>query len=180
MNEQGCASAEHGDILAQHRAESFGRVGGNGVGDVEDRGGGPVVEVESDRRETVEVVLGVEQEPCGRAPESVDGLRVVANERQSWVETAKSDEDIELEQVHVLELVDEYVVVGGTEFLAERIVLHRSSPVQQQVIEVEQPEGTLACHVGAEDHGDLVGTVGAPRGALRHDLCEGRAGIDAA
>ena len=79
------------NLFAQHRGESLGRLGGEGVGHVEDRGRRAVVDVQRDGREPVEVALGVEQEPRRRAPKAVDGLGVIADDGHARVGATQPD-----------------------------------------------------------------------------------------
>ena len=81
VDEQRLARADDRDLLAKDRGESFGRVGGDGVGHPEDRAGRPVVDVQGDGREPVEVALGIEQEP---APSRRENRRWPARHHRRW------------------------------------------------------------------------------------------------
>ena len=134
------ARPENRGLLAKNGAESLGGIGGDSVRHLEDRGGRTVVDVEGDGRESIEEALRIQQEPCGRATKAVDRLRVVADEGHARVKSTQSHEHVQLKQIHVLELVDENVVVRGADLFSQEVILHGDPPVQEQVIKVQQSE----------------------------------------
>jgi len=114
--------------------------GGDGVRHLKDRRRRAIVVVQGDSREVAEVTLGIEQEPCGRAAKPVDGLRVIADDGQPSIDPSQADKHVELEEVHVLELVNQDVVVVRAELSTQSLILCRHSPEQEQVVEVQQSE----------------------------------------
>ena len=77
------------------------------------------------------------------APKAVDGLRVIADERDARVVAAQPMQHVELQEVDVLKLVDENVVVRAAELFTQGLVLRDDAPEEQEVVEVEESERAL-------------------------------------
>ena len=134
--------------LRADRAKSFRSVGGNGIGDLEDGARGAVVDVQGDRDQTVEVIRRVEKETWRSAAKTVDGLGVVADHRDARVVAAKAPQHVQLQEVHVLEFVDQHVVIARRQRRSQGVILDGGAPKEQKVIEVQETERTLAIHEG--------------------------------
>ena len=177
------AGGEHRSPTGGHRGpqrlgEAVVEVGDDRVGQVEDRLGGAVVLLEGHRRRSGEVPGEVQEVAHRRRPEGVDGLGVVAHDGDPRIATAQSPDDVGLQDVGVLVLVDEHVVVGTGEQRTEGRVGDRGTPVEQQIVEVEQRGGPLALHVAVKARPDPVELVAAPGKGLAHDLVERGEGVD--
>ena len=129
------------------------------------------VALERDHRRAREV-LGEGQDVLrrGRA-KAVDGLQVVAHHRDVGALAAQAADEVHLQPVDVLVLVDEQVVDPGAELRPHDRVLRHCAPVEQQVVEIDDPEPALARAVVDERaargrrHG--ARTTGRPRPATR-------------
>jgi len=86
---------------------------------------------------------------------------------------AEGAEDVALDQVGVLVLVDQDVVELPGQHRPHRRVPHRGTPVEQEVLEVEQVLGALALRVAGEDRAQSLDVVEAPREEPGHGLLEG-------
>src|SRR3954470_18898052 len=93
---------------------------------------------------------GLEVEQLARAcgPETVDRLRVVANDRDTRIIAAERAQDVDLQGVDVLVLIDKYVIERSREAWTECIIEQCRPVPQQQIVKVEQAKPTLAFDVG--------------------------------
>jgi hypothetical protein len=70
------------------------------------------------------------------------------------------------------------VVVRGAQCRAESLVAHGRPPEQEEVVEVQQPQGSLTRDEGGEDVAHVPDGVRAPRRRLAHHLTQGGGGVD--
>src|ERR1039458_4378743 len=63
---------------------------------------------------------------------------------------------------------------------ADRRITRERAPVEQQVVEIEDAEGALACPVGAEDLGEGLVVLITPGKELGEDLAQRCLGVDGA
>jgi hypothetical protein len=152
----------------------------HGVGDVEQRLGGAVVALERDHRRAREV-LGEGQDVLGRGrAKAVDGLQVVAHDGDVGALAAQAADEVDLQPVDVLVLVDEQVVDPALSCAPDHGVLRQGAPVEQQVVEVDDPEAALARAVVDEEPREVVGVALAPRERLGQQLAQRALGVDRA
>ena len=148
------------------------------VGEVEHLLGGAVAAVERDDRGPGEVVGEGHQVLGGCAAEGVDRLGVVADDGEALAVGAQQPHDVDLDLVDVLVLVDEHPVPPRTESGTRVGVGEQRAAVEQEVVEVEQPPGTLASAVGAQQLVDRVHVVEAPGELVGDHLARRDAGVD--
>ncbi len=120
----------------------------------------------------------LEDVPRARRTKPVDRLKVVADDRQPRVPQTQARDDVDLQPVHVLVLVNQHVIEVLGDHRADYIIREQCVPIQQQVIEIEHPESTLAQAVGAEDRGERLPVLPAPGKAFGQNLAEGPLRVD--
>jgi len=96
-----------------------------------------VVDVQGDRGEIIEVVLGIEQEPRRRATKTIDGLRVIADNGQARINSRSPTSTSNCRRF-----------TSGTRrpgcgrrlrrALRPSVILGGYAPVQEQVVEIQQ------------------------------------------
>ena len=69
------------------------------------------------------------------------------------------------------------MVVPSRQRSADQVVAQRLPPMQQQVVEVEQPQAALAGDVGLAHRADGVDLIDGPRRDRRDDVADRRAGV---
>ncbi len=150
-------------------------LGHDGVGHGEDGRGGAVVLLEADHGGAGEPVGEGEDVPTAGGAEAVDGLGVVADDREPGTVGSQGGQDVGLEGVGVLVLVDEHVVEQPGQQPGYGV---EGPPVQEQVVVVEELVLALAGHVALEDGPDAVGLLGAPGERPLEDGRQPLAGVD--
>ena len=159
----GARAAARGQLLAVLPA----RLADQGVGTVEHALGRAVVLLQRDhRRRRYEALRKLEDVVDRRGPERVDGLGVVADDRNAVTVRLHRQHDLGLQGIGVLVLVDQHVIEQRPLFAGERRVLQQTVPVEQEVVVVEEVLGLLALHVGAHQRHELGLELHAPRPVL--------------
>ena len=87
-------------------------------------------------------------------------------------------EDVDLQGVDVLVLVHADVVELARQRGPDPLVAGEGSPVEEQVVEVEDAERALAGHVRPAQVGDRLDTIEAPRRLLVDDGRQRLLGVD--
>ena len=105
----------------------------------------------------------VEDVARARRAEAVDRLEVVAHDRQLAARISEAAHDVDLDAVDVLVLVHEHVLEAVAHRRSDDLIARERAPVEQQIVEVEHAQGTLARAVGAEARGERLAVLGAPR-----------------
>ncbi len=156
----------HGDELrsladAAHAREILGEslrgVRHHGVGRVEDRLRRAVVDVERHRgRRRIEQRRKVEDVAHFRCAESVDGLRVVADDGDAFASGLHAREDGPLQAIRILVFVDEHVIEERRHLARKRLVGEHGVPVQEEVVEVQDVLCLLRVDVCGEEPGERV------------------------
>ena len=140
-----------------------GVVGPDGIGDVQDPLAGAEVALQLDHRGVGEVQDQLAQMAEVRAPEPVDGLRLVAHDREPPALWGQQAHDVDLELVDVLVLVDQDVVEHLGHMPPQAFLAQKSPPVEEQVIKIKQCALCFAGGEGTEQFGDGVEVWFAPR-----------------
>jgi hypothetical protein len=104
----------------------------------------------------------------------VDRLRIVTDNRDSFVGLAECLQDIHLQSVHVLIFINQDVVERACKAWAQSIIEGCGSPEQQKVVEVEHASSSLAGDVSTANLDYLLDSIVCPR---RHCRRDGRDGI---
>ncbi len=140
----------------------------NRVGHVENRIGGPIVLLERDRFGSPDDVGELVQVVHRRCAEAVDRLRVIAHHGDG-TRVAERPNDVGLQRVGVLVFVDEDVVEPRAHRGSNRWRDAQCSPVQQQVVEVENPLSPLAGDVLPQHDLERLDVLDAPREMILDD-----------
>ena len=112
-------------------------------------------------------------------PEAVDGLGLVADHREALSVWGQKPHDVHLEAVQVLVLVDQHVAKALRQLGAQLVVAHEGTPIQEQVIKIEEAGAAFASGEISKELTD-DGDVGLTPWVLQwHQLAERALGIDA-
>ena len=105
-----------------------------------------------------------------RGSPAVDRLEVVSDRGQVPALPPQVADDVDLQAVDVLVLVDQHVIELRLDLRSDDLVGREASPVQEQVVEVDDPERALSSRVRPEERGDVVPVLLAPRKGLGEHL----------
>ena len=123
-------------------------------------------------RRRVELRREVEDVAHRRAAETVDRLRVVADDGEATSVGLHRQQQARLQAVGVLVLVHQHVAEAAADCAREIGVGDHLCPVEQEVVVVEHRLRLLGLDVGEEQTLQLVLPLGAPREAPLQDLGE--------
>lgn len=79
-----------------------------------------------------------------RPPEAVDGLGFIADDSETLSARGQQPDDVHLEAVQVLILVHQYVAKTLCEVRAQLVVAHQGTPIEKEIIEIEEGGAALA------------------------------------
>ena len=114
----------------------------------------------------------------GGGPEGIDGLTVVADDREGSAVASQEPNDVALDEIGVLVFVDKHVVVGVGEDGPEDLVAGGRPPVEEEVVEVQQAPTALVRGVLVEDRADERLVLLNPGEDTRQHLGQGLTGVD--
>ncbi len=144
-------------------------LGDQGVGRGEDGHRRAVVLLQGHDPRSRELPREVEDVPHRGRAEAVDALGVVPHHGHVVVPCSHPPEDLGLQPVRVLVLVDKDVVELGGELPCKRGVGHHLPPVEEEVVEVEDPEPRLPLDVGPKEGAEILLPGGRPREVAGED-----------
>ena len=128
--------------------------GPHGIREIQQALPRPEIPFQPNHRHVVEGRGQSDQVVAVRAPEPVDGLRVVADHRQAPARGPQAQHDVDLRLIHILVLVDQHVIPPAGDLRTEDRIGQQTAPGQQQIVEVEHSSGPLTGYVGPEQLGD--------------------------
>jgi hypothetical protein len=144
----------------------------------EDRLGRTVVLLERHHcRRWTELSGKVQDVAYVRGAETVDGLGIVADHRQTMTVRLQSEQDRGLQRVGALIFIDEHVVEVLTDLVREFRDFHELAPIEEQVIVVEHLVALLGFDVDLEQITQLVLPLRAPGKLLSQHGFQRLAGI---
>ena len=167
-------------VAPQLLREAGSVLGGDGIGDGEDRLRRAVVALERHGVRTGDLEGEVEDVPRAGGAEAVDRLKVVSDYGHLRAPAAQAEHDVCLQAVYVLILVHEDVVEGPSHTPPDHLVPGERAPMHQQVVEVQQAELALARAVCLKRGRERVAMAGAPGEMLGEHLAEVRLLVDGA
>ena len=97
------------------------------------------------------------------AAEAVDGLGLIADDREPPAVRRQEAHDVDLKAIYVLVLVDQDVVEHFGHVPSQALLAQKCPPVQEQIVEIQQCALRFAGREGAEQLGDGVEVGFAPR-----------------
>ena len=157
---------------------SLGEANG-GVGGVEDGLARPVVLLQRDDRGGGGILRGkIEDVAHAGGAEGVDGLGVVADDRDAAAVGLQPEQDLRLQLVGVLVLVDQHVVEALADLGRKPRFGHHHPPVEQEVVVVEDVARPLGVDVGGEKLAKLRFPFHVPGERLLQAVTEWFLGID--
>jgi hypothetical protein len=120
----------------------------------------------------------VENVAHGRRAERIDRLCIVADHGEARPVRPQRQQDLGLEPIGVLVLVNQNVVEITADLPHDSGFGHRMSPVQQEVVVIEDVVPLLGHDIGLEQPTKLVRPIGTPGKTLGERLLEREPGID--
>ena len=162
-----------GELGPETLADTFRHLGDDRVGQSQDGTGRAVVLLQRHRGRAGEVGGEIEDVAHGGCAEGVDGLGVVSHRGDPGsVGTEERDDHIGLEHVGVLILVDQHVIEPLRQDRTDRRVANRGTPVQQEILEIEEVLGPLTVGVPGEHRPQPLDVVQTPREEPCHRLLQ--------
>ena len=113
-----------------------------------------------------------------RGAKRIDRLRVVADDGETRPVGTQRQQDLGLKLVDVLVLVDENVIKASADFGGDGRLGHCVTPVQEEVVVIENVVLLLHCDIGLKEAAELAGPLGAPWKKPGERFFERTAGID--
>ena len=120
----------------------------------------------------------VEDVPHGCGTKRIDRLRVIADDGEPGPIRTQRQQDFGLKPVGVLVLVDENVIKASADIGGDGRLRHRVTPVQEEVVVIENVVSLLSCNVGLKEAAELCGPLGTPRKQPGERFFERTPGID--